>query len=931
MVVDGRRTPIISGEFHYWRLPAQHLWRDVLEKMKATGFNTVSLYFHWGYHSQERGVFDFSGVRDVDLLLQMAEEVGLYVIARPGPYIQAETSMGGFPPYLSTYAGLPRVGAADNLAAELEWLAAVDRIIARHQLTDGGGTVIAHQIENEMFTPFTGRYLNTLAQAVRANGITVPLFHNDYGPGHGWYAPGKPGGESLQLYAFDFYPLLFSCAGARARLDTHFERRVRRYSPSTPVFIAEGQGGAFTPWGASHQADDCARFVDDRFTRQFTVNNLANGVTMHNTYMQYGGTNWGWTGDPSTGFTSYDYGAPIAENRTLRGKAVVQKEFAQLQRAVPALAATRAVGRVHGIEGPDRRRVLAEWRQAEDGPTRLLTLRHRHSNDERISRFSLPLTVDGHTYRRVPQKEEASVVLNGRDALALVVDHQVGPHRIQYTTAQLAGSTVSPGRATATFTAPLSQESETVLRLAVRPEVIADRGIETHWDQARHELRINAVHQGIGRVTLRSVGEELSLIFADRAAYGQIWHPDLSVGGSIRVAGVDLVRSAIREGTTIVLRGDTAAASRLQVDAPAGVTSLTWNGTPVPAIRDAFGALVADLPGPRPTGRHISLDTWVGRESDPERLPEFDDRTWTPLTKKKAANLLHGPGPAQRIVMTGEDYGFDHGDLWYRGTFTPHTSGSTVTVSARTGRHGMAMVWVNGIYVGSQGDGPRIHQVPREAMRRGEPAKVAILVRNNGHPVDGAALSLSKHGRGLWDVAFPGAGRISWKMQGAIGGRRPVDVARGAYNNGGLFGERQGWHLPQAPAAGFVPVAGLNADRPGVRWYRTAVRLDLPGGQDTPVSLRVDDVHFRQDRYRAIIFVNGWLTGNYINHVGPQQEFVVPGGFLRAAGENEISVVIESEDAGVGPDRVSLLIGSGVLGGPSQRTNPALSYGQLFR
>src|SRR5206468_6357281 len=97
LIVDGQRLVLWSGEFHYWRLPSPDLWRDVLQKMKAAGLNATSIYFDWGYHSPKAGVYDFSGIRDVDKLLTIASEVGIYVIARPGPYINAETDSGGFP------------------------------------------------------------------------------------------------------------------------------------------------------------------------------------------------------------------------------------------------------------------------------------------------------------------------------------------------------------------------------------------------------------------------------------------------------------------------------------------------------------------------------------------------------------------------------------------------------------------------------------------------------------------------------------------------------------------------------------------------------------------------------------------------------------------------------------------------------------------
>ena len=54
-LVDGQRVYLWSGEFHYFRLPSPDLWRDVLTKMKAGGFNAVSLYFDWAYHSPRPG------------------------------------------------------------------------------------------------------------------------------------------------------------------------------------------------------------------------------------------------------------------------------------------------------------------------------------------------------------------------------------------------------------------------------------------------------------------------------------------------------------------------------------------------------------------------------------------------------------------------------------------------------------------------------------------------------------------------------------------------------------------------------------------------------------------------------------------------------------------------------------------------------------
>jgi beta-galactosidase len=93
--IKGKRVFIFSGEFHYERLPNPELWRDVFQKYKANGLNAVSIYFFWSYHSPAKGAFDFKTPgKDVQRLFDIAKEEGLYVIARPGPYCNAEVCPG---------------------------------------------------------------------------------------------------------------------------------------------------------------------------------------------------------------------------------------------------------------------------------------------------------------------------------------------------------------------------------------------------------------------------------------------------------------------------------------------------------------------------------------------------------------------------------------------------------------------------------------------------------------------------------------------------------------------------------------------------------------------------------------------------------------------------------------------------------------------
>ena len=84
----GQRTFILSAEVHPWRSINPNLWRDVFEKIKANGFNTVSFYTHWGLHypsaNTNGGKGDFSNgtYRDIQMFIDEAKTAGLWLIAR---------------------------------------------------------------------------------------------------------------------------------------------------------------------------------------------------------------------------------------------------------------------------------------------------------------------------------------------------------------------------------------------------------------------------------------------------------------------------------------------------------------------------------------------------------------------------------------------------------------------------------------------------------------------------------------------------------------------------------------------------------------------------------------------------------------------------------------------------------------------------------
>ena len=364
--IDGRRTYLWSGEFHYFRLPNQDLWRDVLQKMKAAGFNAVSLYFDWGYHSPAPGVYDFTGVRDVDELLDIADQVGLYVIARPGPYINAEVDGGGFPGWLATKAGDTRTGDPEYLKYSDEWQTRIDRILARHQFTDGTGPVIEYQVENEYYDgSAAGRaYMKHLEDRAKADGITVPLVGNNNGTFNA-------GDAALDVDAADSYPQGFNCSNPakwNGVPDISYD-----HVAGKPLATAEFQGGAFDPWGGPGY-DKCAQLINDQFADVFYKQNIAVGATSQSFYMTYGGTNWGWLGMPEN-YTSYDYGAAIRETRQLDPKYDQDKLIGYFTQAVVPLTKTDALG----APPTDNARVTDTARMNPDTGTQFHVLRHTDS------------------------------------------------------------------------------------------------------------------------------------------------------------------------------------------------------------------------------------------------------------------------------------------------------------------------------------------------------------------------------------------------------------------------------------------------------------------------------------------------------------------------------------------------------------------------
>ena len=888
-LIDGKRTYIWSGEFHPYRLPSPELWPDIFQKMKAAGFNAVSIYFSWGYHSPREGEYDFSGVRDLDRLLDDARDAGIYVIARPGPYINAEVDSGGFPLWLTTKAVRNRSPDPAYLRFADQWMTEIDRIIARHQLTDGRGTVIAYQVENEYYNGSdAGRaYMQHLEDKARADGITVPLVGNH----NATFVTGK---GAVDVSGWDYYPQHFDCSHP-AHWNPAPDMAAHHFA-GQPLFTAEFQGGAFDPWGGPGYAK-CAELINDRFANVFYKENIAAGATAQNFYMLFGGTSWGWQAIPQN-YTSYDYGAAITEARQFDPKYYEDKRIGYFLGSTAPIARTDPLAPAR-LDDP---RLIDVARINPDTGTQFHLVRHGDTTADTIVKTHVALSLKEGRFDSVPQQPGTAIVIDGRESKLLVADYALGATQMVYSTSELMTDATIGGRDIAVLYGRRGSDGETLLAFAARPKVTVLAGtVAQHW--GKDGLRLDYKHDGLARVAIEDGKRPLLLLIGDNQATERIWRQDTG-RGPVLMIGSHLLRSARDDGATLALTGDGDADAAAEVFAT-GASQVTWNGAPIATASTASGSLAMTLPVPRPVVLP-ALDHWTSRAGAPEIARDFDDHGW------RVADLMTTSStttPGTLPVLFADDYGFHTGNTWYRGHFTAGSGRAAPTgIRLRVlsgGSGGAFSVWLNGHFLGSvTGSEIGSFGFPAGMIVPGDNV-VSVLTVDMGHEEDYDSKGENRTARGIVAAQPLGADgkAIAWRIQGAIQGQDPL---RGPYNFGGLYGERQGW--PLEPAGEAWKPAALPADTAsaGVTWYRTHVSLDLPKGQDTSLGLAIKDPPNRH--YRATIFVNGWQMGNYIADLGPQRSFPIPNGVIDPHGRNSIAIAVwKTDDTPGGLGTVSLV------------------------
>jgi beta-galactosidase len=393
-VLDGQPFQVLAGEMHYPRIPRE-LWRDRMQKLKSLGLNTLTTYVFWNAHEPRPSRFDFSENLDVAAYIRMAQEEGLWVNLRPGPYVCGEWDGGGIPAWVLKCPDIrPRSLDERYMRPVRIWLKRLRQELVP-LLVSNGGPIILTQVENEYGSYGEDQaYMHASHQALLEAGFDGVFYTADGAAVMaGGVVPGMPAGVNFGTYD---------------KAEREFAVRAK-LRPEGPFFCSELWGGWFDHFGETHSSVEIPPLIASLKWM------LDRGHSI-SFYMLHGGTSFGFNaganypkgGPYQPDISSYDYDAIFDE----AGRATPKYEAvkALLARYLPPERFAELPAPETGIE-------IARFRLTECAPLAQLLGSPIHAQSPRT------LEALGQNHGLMLYRYRGSKALNGRIDFGEVRDY----------------------------------------------------------------------------------------------------------------------------------------------------------------------------------------------------------------------------------------------------------------------------------------------------------------------------------------------------------------------------------------------------------------------------------------------------------------------------------------------------------------------------
>ncbi|CAG9096696.1 unnamed protein product [Plutella xylostella] len=335
-MLDGQPFRIRSGEVHYFRTPAAY-WPDRLRMVKAAGLNAVATYVEWMFHEGVERQYRWDGDRDLARFVSLAQQQGLLVLLRPGPYICAERDLGGLPYWLmGKYPDIKlRTLQPEFMSESTIWFNELFKQV-KPLLYGNGGPIILVQVENEYGSYGSDHaYMNAMRALLHSHVGDHALLYTTDGFSRNFFTRGYADGA---LTTVDF--------GVTSSPVKNAFKDLREFRPVGPLMNSEFYPGWLTHWGEGFQRVATAPVVA-------TLDDMLRTNASFNFYMFHGGTNFDFTAGANYGptyqpdITSYDYDAPLTEagdptDKYYAIRSTIEKYYPQVRDIHLPLASSKA-------------------------------------------------------------------------------------------------------------------------------------------------------------------------------------------------------------------------------------------------------------------------------------------------------------------------------------------------------------------------------------------------------------------------------------------------------------------------------------------------------------------------------------------------------------------------------------------------------------